>query len=300
MDIIHALLSSRQLIFYILIFIVASVALIISISSRLIKKERANHHYLNHEQGGGSDDAESDSVSKVLTTLLVAEKSEVEEKFESAGYYKFPYAAYYMPAKYAVLVAGLIGIYFLSEKMSWGMSSGVIAVAFWLIIAVILPDAILARKAANLRNKLSNSLPFLLDLLGVCVQTGMTVEAALSYLSKEMAGFDRDLTQLITRTDERSKIVGLEKALDEMYRDVPTNEIRSFVMTLKQSMKYGTSIYHVLITLAVDIREVQMLGIEEKIGKLSAKMSVPLILFIMLPIVILIVAPGIMRMLFND
>lgn len=299
MEIFYSLLSSRQLIFYILIFIVASVALIISISSRLIKKESAIRHYIGDEQSSKSA-SNNESVGKVLTTLLVAEKSEVEEKFESAGYYKFPYAAYYMPAKYAVLLAGLAGIYGLVVKLDWGMSNAVIAVAFWLIIAVILPDTILARKAAKLRSKLSNTLPFLLDLLGVCVQTGMTVEAALSYLSKEMAGFDRDLTHLITRADERSKIVGLEKALDEMYRDVPTNEIRSFVMTLKQSMKYGTSIYQVLITLAVDIREVQMLGIEERIGKLSAKMSVPLILFIMLPIVILIVAPGIMRMLFND
>ncbi|MBL4828534.1 MAG: type II secretion system F family protein [Aliivibrio sp.] len=299
MEVFYSLLSSRQLIFYILIFIVASVALIISISSRLIKKESAIRHYIGDEQSSKSA-SNNESVGKVLTTLLVAEKSEVEEKFKSAGYYKFPYAAYYMPAKYAVLLAGLVGIYGLVVKLDWGMSSAVIAVAFWLIIVVILPDTILARKAAKLRRKISNTLPFLLDLLGVCVQTGMTVEAALSYLSKEMAGFDRDLTHLITRTDERSKIVGLEKALDEMYRDVPTNEIRSFVMTLKQSMKYGTSIYQVLITLAVDIREVQMLGIEERIGKLSAKMSVPLILFIMLPIVILIVAPGIMRMLFND
>ncbi len=295
MEITQTLLSSRQLIFFIFIFIVASVALIISISSRQIKKKRAIRHYIGDERSTTSA-ADNESVGKVLTTLLVAEKSDIEDKFQSAGYYNFQYSAYYMPVKYTVLIAGLVAIYGVSVNLDWEMSNAMIAVACWLIIAVILPDAILAKKAQNLRNKLSNTLPFLLDLLGVCVQTGMTVEAALSYLSKEMAGFDRDLTHLITRTDERSKIVGLEQALDEMYRDVPTNEIRSFVMTLKQSMKYGTSIHQVLITLAVDIREVQMLGIEEKIGKLSAKMSVPLILFIMIPIVILIVAPGIMRM----
>jgi tight adherence protein C len=42
-----------------------------------------------------------------------------------------------------------------------------------------------------------------------------------------------------------------------------------------------------------------MLGVEEKIGKLAAKMSIPLILFIMMPIVILITAPGIMRVMAN-
>jgi tight adherence protein C len=70
-------------------------------------------------------------------------------------------------------------------------------------------------------------------------------------------------------------------------------------MTLKQSLQYGSSIYGVLTTLAGDIRDVQMLTLEEKIGKLAAKMSVPLILFIMIPIVILIAAPGILRMMSN-
>ena len=91
--------------------------------------------------------------------------------------------------------------------------------------------------------------------------------------------------------------MGLEQALDEMFDRVPSNEMRSFVMTLKQSIQYGSSIYEVLTNLSSEIRAVQMLSIEEKIGKLAAKMSVPLILFIMFPIVILIAAPGVMRMI---
>ena len=75
--------------------------------------------------------------------------------------------------------------------------------------------------------------------------------------------------------------------------------MRSFVFSLTQSIKYGTSIQYALETLAKDIREVQVLELEEKVGKLSAKMSIPLILFIMFPVVILITAPGIMRMMAN-
>ncbi|TOO76471.1 biotin synthase, partial [Vibrio parahaemolyticus] len=52
----------------------------------------------------------------------------------------------------------------------------------------------------------------------------------------------------------------------------------------------------VLSDLAEDMRKVQILTVEEKVGKLSAKMSVPLILFIMFPIVILILAPAVMQM----
>lgn len=129
------------------------------------------------------------------------------------------------------------------------------------------------------------------------MRTGMTIEASVAYLAHEMEGFDADIAHMLHKTNERAKLVGLESALEELYARVPTNEVRSFVMTLNQSLQYGSSIYEVLSNLAKDIREVHMLELEEKIGKLSAKMSIPLILFIMFPIVILITAPGIMRLL---
>lgn len=78
---------------------------------------------------------------------------------------------------------------------------------------------------------------------------------------------------------------------------VPSSEAQSFVMTLVQSLQFGSSVGQVLGTLATDIRQINMMELEEKIGKLGAKMSIPMIVFIMVPIIILIIAPGIMRML---
>ena len=80
---------------------------------------------------------------------------------------------------------------------------------------------------------------------------------------------------------------------------VPRAPVRSFVLTIIQNLQYVTSVASVLSDLAEDMRKVQILTVEEKVGKLSAKMSVPLILFIMFPIVILILAPSIMQMTLN-
>ena len=221
----------------------------------------------------------------------------IAKKFYIAGFYDFKYANLYMPLKYLVLLAGGAGIYWLS---TWKGLESLTVIAFvcgWLVFSIIVPDAILDSRAKALQAKVSGQLPYLLDLMAVCVQTGMTIESSLGYLAKEMAGFDKHLAHLLNKTNDRARVVGLTTALDELYEQIPSNEMRSFVMTLKQSLQYGTSIYQVLTTLAADIREVKMLEIEEKIGKLAAKMSVPLILFIMVPIVILIAAPGIMRMM---
>lgn len=228
----------------------------------------------------------------------VASGSEtIAKKFYIAGFYDFKYANLYMPFKYLVLLTGGMGIYLLSTWKGLESLTVIALVCGWLVFSIIVPDAILDSRAKAMQAKVSNQLPYLLDLMAVCVQTGMTIESSLGYLAKEMAGFDKHLAHLLNKTNDRARVVGLATALEELYEQIPSNEMRSFVMTLKQSLQYGTSIYLVLTTLAADIREVKMLELEEKIGKLAAKMSVPLILFIMVPIVILIAAPGIIRMM---
>ncbi|WP_390232872.1 type II secretion system F family protein [Vibrio sp. F74] len=237
------------------------------------------------------------SAVTALVQLFAASKHEITEKFIAAGFYHFRFAYLFLPLKYALLFLGLIIIIAFGIYLNIPTSTYMITAIIWLVIAIILPDVFLAARSKALQRKLSDRLPYLLDLMGVCVQTGMTIESTFAYLAQEMIGFDRDVAYMLKRTNDRSNIVGLAKAIEELYVRIPTPEFRSFIMTLNQSLQYGSSIYTVLTTLAVDIREVQMLNLEEKIGKLAAKMSIPLILFIMFPIVILITAPGIMRMM---
>ncbi len=236
-------------------------------------------------------------LANSIRSAFSATEREMQNKFLAAGFYNTKYAVYYMPSKYLMLIVGLLTIFVLSKEFLWTTQNLGIGMAVWVVMVLIAPDSYLAMRTRSLRKTVSEKLPYLIDLLAVCVQTGMTIEAAMMYLSREMKSFDKDLGFLLTKTNDRTQIVGLEVALQELYDRVPTNEMRSFIMTLNQSLQYGTSIYDVLTNLSFEIREVQMLGLEEKIGKLAAKMSVPLILFIMFPIVILIAAPGIMRMM---
>lgn len=236
-------------------------------------------------------------IFRALRSAFSAGEAEMKRKFIASGFYNTRLAIYYMPIKYFSLFAGVSLLIWLSHTQSWKSTDTMLFCALWVIVSLILPDLYLNSRSRSLVIKVSNKLPYMIDLLAVCVQTGMTIEAAMDYLSQEMKDFDPDLGYQLNKTKDRTKVVGLEVALDEMFERVPSNEMRSFVITLKQSVQYGSSIYQVLTTLSSEIREVQMLTIEEKIGKLAAKMSVPLMLFIMFPIVILIAAPGIMRLM---
>ncbi|ELA7622384.1 type II secretion system F family protein [Vibrio parahaemolyticus] len=219
-------------------------------------------------------------------------RHELEQKFIDAGYYNTEWAKFYFPVKLLVLM--LVSSMVLMSDMT--TSKQLIIVILTLIGVIVVPDMLLEIRRKMLIRKTSSQLPYLLDMMSVCVQTGMTIEAALVYLGGELAEFDSNLCYQIKRTSDSAKIHGLEKALNDLSERIPTPSIRSFVLIIIQNLQYGTSVAHVLSDLAEDMRKVQILTVEEKVGKLSAKMSVPLILFIMFPIVILILAPAVMQM----
>ena len=240
---------------------------------------------------------EAYSVFGFALDAITTSKDTVSTKFIEAGIYNTKLASYYMLLKYSVLIMGIGGILLLKSHLSNQITTLVAIGAIWSVFIIVAPDSYLSLRAKKHQKNISDQLPYMIDLLAVCVQTGMTIEASFSYLSKELSAFNKDLGYLMNKTNDRTKLVGLGQALEELYKRVPTSEMRSFVMTLNQSLQYGSSIYIVLTTLSADIREVQLLRVEEGVGKLSARMSIPLILFIMFPIVVLVAVPGVMRAL---
>ncbi|WP_191602902.1 type II secretion system F family protein [Marinomonas algicola] len=236
-------------------------------------------------------------IKRYISSLFSINNDDIQEKFIAAGFYEARFAPYYFPLKYSFTVLFLLIVWYFGsdiETLNKIIFSMLILIGF-----IIVPDAYLDIKKRILSTKLSRQLPYLIDLLSVCVQTGLTIEASIFYLTKEMIDFDKDMAFMLKKVSDKSQISGIERSLNDLLLRVPTKEMRSFVFTLTQSIEYGTSIQTALDTLARDIRELQVLDLEEKVGKLSAKMSIPLILFIMFPIVILITAPGIMRMMGN-
>lgn len=192
-----------------------------------------------------------------------------------------------------LLVLTVIGVFSISMKAL------AIIMLFVFMIVLVLP-AMLLNPAINTRIKLMmDALPYFVDLIAVCVQAGMTVESSVKFIAERSDDLDKNLADLMSHLVRRAEVSGLEEGLMDLYRSMDMTEMRMFCATLQQSVHYGTSLYENLMELSKDIRDMQLLSSEEKIGKLSAKMSVPLILFIMFPITILIAAPGILRIMQN-
>ena len=274
-----------------LVLIIITISGFIALGLAIWHKEKQRQwgiqRYLKISQETGLQ-----KLSKLVVRIGQEKREELEQQFIEAGFYDTRLARFYVPAKIGLALMIILLVVVSEMAKPNKLMIGAIA----MVITLIVPDSILAMRKKMLVKKTSRQLPYMLDMMSVCVQTGMTVEAALAYLAEELRAFDKDLCFHIKKTADTSRVTGLEKALLELSERIPTSEVRSFSLTLIQNIQYGTSIANVLADLAEDMRQMQVLSMEESIGKLAAKMSVPLILFIMFPIVVLILAPGFMQL----
>ncbi|CAM2793414.1 type II secretion system F family protein [Vibrio rarus] len=257
--------------------------------------------YLNHKAKqhkikvflAGKKQSNFSFFHELLGGMGKGTQRDIRDKFEDAGIYNRELLRYYTPIKFSLLALSVISILlFLHEpkEMLMGFMGAI-------VVVIVVPDMYLAWRKKKLIEKNSRQLPYMIDMMSVCVQTGMTLEGAFRYLGEELQSFDKDLCYQIRKTSDAAEVKGMETALKDLSKRVPTPQVRSFTLTLTQNIQYGTSVAPVLSDLAEDFRNEQILVMEEKIGKLAAKMSAPLILFIMFPIIILILAPGITRMM---
>ncbi|OOF54350.1 pilus assembly protein TadC [Rodentibacter genomosp. 2] len=197
-----------------------------------------------------------------------------------------------------LLILLVVGIYYLFN-LGKSLSELSIGIALIFSIIILIPSILTNFILKGKIKKIMVDLPGFIDLVAVQVQTGISIDAALKQVATDLKKLNSDLTYVMLRIIRKSEITGLSQALQDLAISLPTVEIRMFCTVLQQSLNFGSSIYSQLTQLSTDIRELQLLAIEEKLGTLAAKMSIPLILFIMFPIIILILAPGAMRVFPN-
>ena len=92
-------------------------------------------------------------------------------------------------------------------------------------------------------------------MLAVCVQSGMTIEKALRYIADNTYAINPNIATLFDRAMLKTEVNGINAALEQLYEEVPGTEVRMLCSTLQQSIKYGSSIYQVLIDLSKEMRE---------------------------------------------
>jgi tight adherence protein C len=148
------------------------------------------------------------------------------------------------------------------------------------------------------QNRLRRQLPDGLDLLVICAEAGLSLDAALTRVSREIGFSAPDLADEIGLTAvEIGFLPNRRQALMNLAKRTELPAIRAVVNTLVQTERYGTPLAHSLRVLSSEFREERMLKAEEKAAKLPATLTVPMILFILPTLFIVLVGPAIIQVM---
>ncbi len=166
------------------------------------------------------------------------------------------------------------------------------------VLGAYLPDIYVWNAVSKRQKLLEKSLPDALDLLVICVEAGLALDAALTRVAGEMERGGPEMADEIGLTAvELGFLPDRRQALDNLTRRCPLPAMRGVVNTLIQTEKYGTPLANSLRVLTAEFRSDRMMRAEEKAARLPAIMTVPMIIFILPPLLIVLLGPGILRII---
>ena len=220
------------------------------------------------------------SIEKRGLSLVDTKDATLRQKLAAAGF-TAPYAARVYTLVRLVLVIGLPLMMVLYLWLT-GSSPGIVQLYFTLIVGaalgLYLPNIYVRARADRRQRELINGFPDALDLMLVCVEAGLGLEAAFSRVGMEM-------TSSHPRLAEQFGAVVLELRAGRSHEDAlrrladraGAEEIRAFSTLLIQSTKLGSSIAQTLRVYASEMRERRRLRAEEKAHRLPVLISIPLV-----------------------
>lgn len=159
-----------------------------------------------------------------------------------------------------------------------------------------IPDAYLRSRLTKTKQEYISVFPDFLDLLVVCVDAGLSLNAALDRVTNEFYSRSKPLATNFGAMLQEVRIGReMEDALDNLSFRTDADEIRSFGTLLKQSIELGSDVSDALRVYSEEMRVKRMFRAEEEANKLPVKMLLPLGLFIFPVILIVIMAPIVVR-----
>ena len=226
-------------------------------------------------------------------------RTKLRRELIRAGFFHVDAIKYYIFARIATVVV-LVIVALLAEQFlvnsEWYLKFALVAII--MVLAVVGPDAYIARRKRKLHLGYRIAFPDMLDLLVVCIDAGLSLEGALDRVSGEITRQNRYLganLQILgaERRAGRSTIDALASLADRLGLD----EARSLTAMLRQSIELGTDVGDALRAFSDDMRDRRLMRAEERANQLPVKMVGPLGLFIFPVVLGLAMVPVIIRLL---
>ncbi len=158
------------------------------------------------------------------------------------------------------------------------------------------PNLYVQNRIASRRQSIVAAFPDSLDLLLICVESGMSIEAAIQKVSQEVGGQSIELAEeLSLLSAELSYLPDRRMAYDGMAKRTNHPGIRAVATAMTQAETYGTPLGNALRIMAKENRELRLAAAEKKAAALPAKLTVPMIIFFLPVLFVVILGPAIIN-----
>ncbi|HVJ52016.1 MAG TPA: type II secretion system F family protein [Aliidongia sp.] len=165
-------------------------------------------------------------------------------------------------------------------------------------LGYLAPGTYMKNLGAKRRQLIQKALPDALDLLVICVEAGLSLDAAFARVSKELGRSYGELADEFAITSaELTFLPERRQALDNLSLRVDLPALRGVVGTLQQAEKFGTPLANSLRVLSTEFRDQRMMRAEEKAARLPAVLTVPMMIFILPTLFIVLIGPAILSTL---
>jgi len=247
--------------------------------SSLKAAERVIEYTTKHYSGGNSDEL------KVLRRRMI-----------QAGIYEPRAVAYFFLGRTG-LALGLALLMFLFAPTAEGSSVLWMLIGVAGIIGYVAPSMYIDRRIKSRKAEHQSGFPDFMDLLVVCADAGLSMEAALDRVGRELGDSYPSLTANIHMTNLEIRAGRtMSEALEHLGDRLGVEEARSFATLIQQSEELGSSITEALRVYSDDMRHKRLSRAEEKAYSLPAKLAVPMMLCIFPVIFVVILLPVIVRL----
>lgn len=179
----------------------------------------------------------------------------------------------------------------------WGLFQYVAVAVFGLAAGWYFPDIMLSNTITKRQTSIERAFPDALDLLLICVGSGMSTETAFKKVSEEMLKQSKEMAEeMAITTAELSYLTDRRQAFDNLARRTGLDSVKGVVMALVQAEKYGTPLSQTLRVLAQDNRDMRMSKAEKKAAALPPKLTVPMVLFTLPTLFVIILTPAMVQL----
>lgn len=227
------------------------------------------------------------------------EKSKIERKLAHAGFRSAGAATVFYGMKTSLAI--IFGIAWLAASTFFPQltSSHVIFIALGAgFFGLVLPDKVLSYLMERRQKSLRHAFPDAMDMLVVCVESGLGLSAALQRVADELEVSHPELASELSQVTAETR-AGLERetALRNLAERTGLDDIRGLVGLLVQTLRFGTSVADSLRVYSEEFRDKRMQKAEEQAAKIGTKLIFPLVLCLFPGFFIVAIGPAVLKLI---